>query len=188
MFATTVIQETSRISLSVTETVTSPTTKYVYATASSSAVVTRVVTEYEAASTTITSTESVTVDETAFATTTLVATATIHETASITVSVTNTITATASPTSCASLPSPYYDATTGRTYELQCGYEYAYSSAKLVTIESYITFLQCIDACSSHSTCAFAQYDRNAEECFLLSAINGGQAESVIDVAYVVST
>jgi hypothetical protein len=57
-----------------------------------------------------------------------------------------------------------------------------------VTLELYVSFLQCIDACSSYSTCAYVQYDRNAEECFLLSAINGGQAESVVDVAHVVST
>jgi hypothetical protein len=116
----------------------------------------------------------------------LIATATIHETASTTVSVTETVTATASPTSCASLPNPYYDGTTGRTYELQCGYEYAYSASKLVGIELYVSFLGCIDACSSYSTCAYIQYDHNAEECFLLSAISGEQAESVVDVAHVV--
>jgi hypothetical protein len=185
--AITVIDETSRMSLSVTQTVTSPTTKYVYTTASSSAVIIRVSTEEQKASTTIRSVESVTIDKTASATTTIVATATIHETASTTISVTETITATASPTSCAELPNPYHDPTDGRTYELQCGYEYSYSAAKIVTLELYVTFLECITTCSTYSTCAYVQYDSTAEECFLLSAVTGGQAESVIDVAQVVS-
>ncbi|OKL59690.1 hypothetical protein UA08_05022 [Talaromyces atroroseus] len=181
--ATSVISETLHFSRSVTQTIISPTTRYIHATASSSAIVTRVATENKAASTTITSVESVTIDETASATSTVVASATIDETASTTISVTETRTATVSPTSCAQLPNPYYDATAGRTYELQCGYEYSYSAFKIVGLDIYVTFAQCLSACSTYSTCHYVQYDHNVQECFLLNAVTGGQAESVVDVA-----
>lgn len=183
MSASTIIHRTSSIPLFVTRTRTSPTTKYVYATASSSAIVTRVATNDQTASTTETSVESVTIDETASATTTITATATILETASSTVSITETTTATITPTACAQLSSPYDDSVDGVTFNLDCNYEYSYSTSKIVGLNMGYTFIECVDACAALSTCNYLEYDRSESECFLLSGIIGGQAQSGIDVA-----
>ncbi|KAJ5772712.1 hypothetical protein N7520_003241 [Penicillium odoratum] len=183
--ASTIIDETSSIPLFVTRTRTTPTTKYVYATASSYATVTRIATNDQTASTRVTSVESVTIDETASATTTITATATILETASSTVSITETTTATITPTACAQLSSPYYDSAYGVEVYIDCNYEYSYSSSKIVGLDLYVTFIECVNACAAKSTCNYLEYDRSSSECFLLSGVISGQAESGIDTAVV---
>ncbi|KAJ5654753.1 hypothetical protein N7490_001756 [Penicillium lividum] len=184
--ASTVIDETSSIPLFVTRTRTSPTAKYVYATASSYATVTHVATNDQTASTTVTSVESVTIDETASATVTITATATILETASSTISITETTTATITPTACAQLSSPYLDSTYGVEVYLDCNYEYSYSASKVVGEEMWVTFTECVNACAALSTCNYLQFGRSEGECFLLSGVLSGQAESVVDVARVI--
>jgi hypothetical protein len=179
--ATTIIDQTSQSSLTITETVTSPTTELVGATAYSTDTVATVTTTDETASATILIVTSVTIDETATATATITDTVTIDETESATATVTQTTVATVAPSvptqGCSSLQSPYTNSY-GKEFTLDCGHYYPVEGGGAITTKTLSYFAQCIDLCSEYSTCVGIDWDAEIGLCELFNSYHESPTSS----------